>query len=194
MKNTAQKQAITISGTLGSGKSTTANMLAEKLSYSRFSGGDFMRKMAEERSISMKEFGKMAEDDESIDKSIDFALGEYMRNNEHYIVDARLGWYWEPQAFKVFLTLPPEIAAARILKDLETNELRKAGESAHSYEEILEKITNRLESERVRYYQYYGIENNHDPKHFDLVLDTGTLSPDEVVETVRQAYEDWLEQ
>ncbi len=187
-----KKQAITISGSLGSGKSTTANLLAKKLGYSRFSGGDFMRRMAEERKIPMAEFSLMAETDEAIDKAIDAALGEFMQKNDKYIVDARLGWYWEPKAFKVFLTLPTEIAAERILKDLETNELRQAGEAARNYDEILEKITHRLESEKVRYLKYYGIENNHDESHFDLVINTESMPPDQVVEMISEEYNKWL--
>jgi predicted cytidylate kinase len=190
--NTTKKQAITISGSLGSGKSTTANLLAKKLGYSRFSGGDFMRRMAEERKIPMAEFSLMAETDEAIDKAIDAALGEFMQKNDKYIVDARLGWYWEPKAFKVFLTLPTEIAAERILKDLETNELRQVGEAARNYDEILEKITHRLESEKVRYLKYYGIENNHDESHFDLVINTESMPPDHVVEMISREYEKWL--
>ncbi len=190
--DTTKKQAITISGSLGSGKSTTANLLAEKLGYSRFSGGDFTRRMAEERNIPMADFLKIAENDEVIDKSIDAALKEFMQKNDKYVVDARLGWYWEPKAFKIFLTLPTEIAAKRILKDLETNELRQAGEAARDYDEILEKITHRLESEKARYLKYYGIKNNHDESHFDLVINTENMPPKQVVELISKEYEKWL--
>lgn len=190
--NGQKKEAITISGTLGSGKSTTANMLGELLNFPRYSGGDFMRQMAHERNMNMTEFSERAQTDTSIDKEIDARLGEFMKSHDHYVVDARLGWFWEPNAFKVFLTLPDEVAATRILKDLESNSLRKAGEAAHSFDEILGKIRHRLESEKVRYNEYYKIENNHDPKHFDIVVDTGNLTPQQVVDTILEAYKKWL--
>ncbi|PIN81309.1 cytidylate kinase, partial [Candidatus Woesearchaeota archaeon CG10_big_fil_rev_8_21_14_0_10_32_9] len=62
---------ITISGNLGSGKSTVAKMLAKDLGYSHYSTGDFMRKMAEERGITLLELGKIAENDSSIDYELD---------------------------------------------------------------------------------------------------------------------------
>ena len=46
---------ITISGEPGAGKSTTAKLLAKKLSCKHYSTGDFMRDMAEERKISLLE-------------------------------------------------------------------------------------------------------------------------------------------
>lgn len=186
------KPAITISGTLGSGKTTAANKLAEILGFPQYSGGFFARTVAAERGLSMKEFSEMAESDPQIDKEIDSRTVEFMRAHENYIADCRLGWYWEPAAFKVFLTLSDEVAADRILNDLKTNELRAAGERSYTREEVLEKIRHRLGTERVRYQKYYGIENNHDPKHYDIVIDTSNLTPDEVVARVLEGYRAWI--
>jgi predicted cytidylate kinase len=189
--NTNNKSAITISGTLGSGKSTTANMLGELLRYPRYSGGDFMRAMANEQNMTMKEFSERAESDPQIDTEIDMRLKEFMQSNDNYVVDSRLGWFWEPRAYKVFLTLDDTVAARRILQDLESNQLRAAGEHAQSYEDILMKIRTRLASEKTRFQKFYGIENNHDPKHFDLVVDTGNLTPNEVVQKVLDGFALW---
>ncbi len=66
-----KKQIITIAGSLGSGKSSTANRVAEILRYTRSSTGDFMRAIANERGISLEELSKQAETDPSIDQKLD---------------------------------------------------------------------------------------------------------------------------
>ena len=78
-----------MAGGLGSGKSTTAKIVAEKLGYSHYSGGDFMRKMAEKRGISLADLGNMAETDASIDKEIDQMQKEFMDTNDSFVIDSR---------------------------------------------------------------------------------------------------------
>ena len=104
-----KKEIIAITGTLGSGKSSTANLVAEKLGFQRFSSGDFMRKVALNRKISLNEFGRIAEIDESIDKSIDEEVRK-VGEMEKIVIDSRLAFHWIPASFKVYLDLPPEIA------------------------------------------------------------------------------------
>ena len=48
-----KKEIITINGSLGSGKSSTADLVAKELGFMRFSSGDFMRKINHEL-INMK--------------------------------------------------------------------------------------------------------------------------------------------
>ena len=48
-------------------------------------------------------------------------------------------------------------------------------------------MKKRLESDRLRYQKYYGIDVN-DKKHYDFYLDTTKLSPEEVFKAVY----DWV--
>ena len=67
-----KKEIITIVGVPGSGKSSTADLVAARLDFQRFSPGDFMRKMALETELSLNELGKKAEEDGGeIDRKID---------------------------------------------------------------------------------------------------------------------------
>lgn len=186
----AKKSIITISGKLGSGKSTTAKRVAAALGYPHYSGGDFMRMLADKKNLSMVDFSKLAETDETIDADIDATQKEFMQANDNFVIDSRLGWFWEPKSFKVFLTLDDETAVSRVMDDIEHNPLRK-GELSKDHTELLEKLRGRFESERARYKTYYGIENHFDPAHFDLVIDTKENDVDTVVQLVLAGFEKW---
>lgn len=185
-----EHSTITISGVLGSGKSTTAKLLAKELGFSHYSGGDFMRMYADEHNLTMAQCGALAEKNPDIDKLIDKTQQEFMNSNEQWVIDSRLGWFWKPDSFKVFLSLDIDTSTQRILNDLLVNETR-AGEHSHSFEEMKEKIINRAESEKKRYFDYYGIENHFDPRHFDLVIDTKVNNKEQVLRLVLEGFERW---
>lgn len=185
-----KKEIITITGTLGSGKSSTADLVAKELGWKRFSSGDFMRKIATELGISINELNIVAEKDTSIDVKIDDEVRK-AGEMEKIIIDSRLAFHWIPESFKVYLDLAPEIAKERIFNNLKENDLRRKSEGVKNLEEIYEKILSRRESEKNRYKELYGIENNADHKHFDLVVDTNKNNLKEVVQIVLTEYKRW---
>ena len=191
----AKKHIITIAGKLGSGKSSTAKLVAEILKYKHFSTGDFMRSIADEKGVSLGELSKIAETDLSIDKKLDDRNIE-IGNMENIVLDSRLGFHFIPDSFKVFLELDPVIASERILKDkgFNPNRDRESGGSFDTPENIKEKINSRLESERKRYKDLYGIENHTAPENFDLVINTETIPLEEVSKKVIEEYNNWLNQ
>lgn len=188
-----KKHIITIAGKLGSGKSSTANRVAELLGYTRASTGDFMRELAEKRGIPLYELGKLALTDSSIDVELDDynrAIGK--KNN--IVLDSRLGFFFIPDSFKVFLELDSAIASERILKDSEKNPARHKevlGEY-NTVESITAGITARFETERTRYLELYGIKDQTAPENFDLVVDTATLPLEEVAQKIVREYNEWL--
>ncbi len=185
-----KKEIITIAGVPGSGKSSTADGVAKALDYQRFSSGDFMRKTALERGVSINELSLQAESDDSIDVSID---DEVRKTGEmsKVVIDSRLAFHWIPDSFKVFLDLPLEISKERILNSLKTNALRQKSEGQANIEEIYAKITARLESERKRYLALYNI-NHTDKNNFDLVIDTNKNNLEQVVQIILESYKNWL--
>ena len=113
---------------------------------------------------------------------------------ENIVLDSRLGFHFIPKSFKVFLDLDPETASERILKDKENNPNRskEATGSFDSKESIIDKITQRLASERKRYKDLYGIENHTSPDNFDLVINTKEIPLEEVSKKVIEEYNNWL--
>jgi cytidylate kinase len=188
-----KKHIITIAGKLGSGKSSTAKRVAEILEYEHRSTGDFFRSIAKERGVSTVELNKLAETDMSIDKEADDRNLEIGKMKK-VVLDSRLGFYFIPESFKVFLEINTEIAAKRILNDKKNN-LNRSNESSDTFdtkEQILNSITERLKLEKNRYKEIYGIEDNTDHSNFDLVIDTENNSLEEVSKIVVESYDSWL--
>lgn len=119
-----KKEIITITGTLGSGKSSTADLVAKELGFQRFSAGDFFRKIGINLGISINEVNKRAETDMEIDKMTDAEVQKVGEEMSKVVIDSRLAFHWIPGSFKVYLDLPEEIAKERILNDLKENKLR----------------------------------------------------------------------
>ncbi len=187
-----KKQIITIAGVPGSGKSSTADNVAKALGYTRFSSGDFMRKIALDRGISLNELSAHAETDETIDVSIDNEVRS-AGTGEKLVIDSRLAFHWIPNSFKVFLDLPLEISKERILSNLKHNKLRQQSEGVADIDGVYQKITERLESERKRFKELYNIDHT-EKSNFDLVVDTNKNNLEEVVEIILVEYKKWREQ
>jgi len=188
-----KKHIITIAGKLGSGKSSTAKKVSDILDYTHYSTGDFMRSIASDRGVPLSDLSKMAETDPSIDKKLDdrnIEIGEM----ENIVLDSRLGFYFIPKSFKVFLELDPETAAERILEDKKINPNRNKETTGDfdTKEIVIEKIKSRLLSERKRYKELYGIEDHTDHKNFDLVINTEKIPLEEVSKMVIEEYNNWL--
>lgn len=185
-----KKEIIAITGTLGSGKSSTSDMVAEKLGFKRFSAGDFFRKIGLKLGISLNEVSKRAETDPVIDTMTDDEIKK-VREMKKVVIDSRLAFHWIPEAFKVYLDLSPEIATKRISNNLKENSLRKQSENSSTPEEIHKKIVSRLESERKRYRELYGIDHT-DKNNFDLVIDTNRNNLEQVVDIIVSEYKKWM--
>lgn len=186
-----RKHIITISGKPGSGKSSTADRVAELLEYSRYSSGDFVRGLIKKRRMTLSEFNEMAKHKPELDHEIDEELRR-LRDDNDIVVDSRLGFYWIPESFKVYLWLDPEVAIARIYRDVNLNSTRaQVGEGTASMNEVIDQIEERSSNERERFKKLYGV-NPFDTKNFDLIIDTSRHSPQTVALTVFDTYKQWL--
>ncbi len=170
---------VTISGKPGSGKSTVARTLAARAGMDHVSAGEFMREMAVERKISVLALSAIAETDGGqIDREIDARSARIGRDNDNFVIDARLAWHFIPGSEKIFLDVSIEVAAARVFGDSRGSETENVDLVA-----TRTAVESRLESETRRYHAYYGIDWL-DPDHFDLVVDTSALSIADVIERV----------
>ncbi|MBI2627703.1 AAA family ATPase [Candidatus Nomurabacteria bacterium] len=186
-----KKEIITINGFPGSGKSSTADGVAEQLGFRRFSSGDFMRQIALDRGVSLNELSKKAETEKDIDISIDDAVRKAGEMKE-IVIDSRLAFHWIPKSFKIYLDLSPEIAKERIANNLKINKFRQDSEGQMKADEVFKKIIERFESEKKRYKELYGIEHT-DKKNFDLVVDTDKNNLNQVVDIIVRGYKKWIE-
>lgn len=184
-----KKEIITICGGLGSGKSSTAKMVAEKLGFKHFSSGDFFRQVGVELGLSVNELNKKAETDPQIDYLTDEKVRD-CNNRNKLVIDSRTAFHWIPESFKVYLDLPVDIAKERVLNSLKENTLRQQSEQSSTLEEVYEKMQERFESEQKRYWDLYKI-NNKDMSQYDLIVDTNKNNLQEVVDIIVSEYKKW---
>lgn len=191
MTGIERKHIITLSGKPGSGKSSTADKVAELLGYTRYSSGDFVRKFISSQSMTLEEFNTRAEHEHELDNAIDEELRK-LRDQRDIVIDSRLGYYWIPESFKVYLDLDMDVATARIYKDAVQNAGRSAEVSATtSIADVNRQVNERLNNEIRRFRSVYGV-NPYNTNNFDLVINTARHSPQTVALAVFDNYKKWL--
>lgn len=187
-----KKHIITLSGKPGSGKSSTADKVAELLGYTRHSSGDMVRKVLAKKKMTLEEYNNQAESNHDLDSQIDTELRRLREKND-IVVDSRLAFYWIPESFKVYLDLELDVATARIFKDAVSNTARSSvGTSSTSLYEVSRQVKERMLTEQKRFRQLYGVDP-FDKNHFDLIVDTSRNDPQSVAIAVFDAYRQWLD-
>lgn len=183
-----KRELVTVAGSPGSGKSSTAKALAAALQYRHFSSGDLFRQLAAARGESIEAMNISAEVQRDIDLKVDSLLQDMYRADEKLVIDSRMAWRWMPHSFKVFLVLDPGTAAERVF-----NALRGEGrqsEDAASLEEARQSIDRRFASEQRRYRALYEV-NPTDPLNFDVVINTGHNDLPTVTAMILAAFKAW---
>ncbi|MDB5237746.1 MAG: putative cytidylate kinase [Candidatus Kaiserbacteria bacterium] len=180
------REIITIAGSLGSGKSSTAKAVALALSYRHFSSGDLFRQIAAERGESIEAINLSAEVQKDIDYRVDELLQEMYHNDTKLVIDSRMAWHWMPESFKVFLSLDADTAAHRIFDHVQKE--GRVSENATSVDDVRASIERRFASEQKRYFSLYGV-NATDPANFDLVINTKENDLKTVIAMVLSAYD-----
>jgi len=168
---------VSVSGIVGSGKSTIAKILAKKLSYNHYSVGDFMREIARKKGIHLSELSKIAEQGREIDEELDDMQRNLDDKDSNFIIDSRLGFHFIPSSYKIFLAVDIDEAARRIYN------ASRGEESYSDIDECKVHLERRIHSEKLRYKQYYDIDfPNLD--EFDLVIDTTSKTPETIVSEI----------
>lgn len=151
-----------------------------------------VRRVLAREGMSLEEYNKKASDEHDLDDKVDDELRS-LRNSKDVVIDSRLGFYWIPESFKVYLDLDLEVATARIFKDAVNNKKRSdAGEGGSSLPDVARKVKSRMQDEQKRFRQLYGIDP-YNSSNFDLVIDTSRHDPQTVAITVFDCYRQWLE-
>ena len=163
---------ITLGGLAGTGTTTTAELLSEKLDIPYISAGYVFRQMASERGMSVLEFSEFAEGNDDIDKEIDKRQAELAKSADDLIVEGRLSAYFVEADLKLWLVTPFDVRSQRI-----------AERESKSVDVAREEIVIREESEALRYKDIHNIDiKNMDI--YDLIINTGTFDPEKVSEII----------
>lgn len=180
---------ITLTGNLGSGKSTLSKILEADYGYEIFSTGKVIRKIAEEHGLSVLEMNELMKQDPKYDHEIDDTTARISRENQDksILFDSRLAWHFVEKSFKVFLSVSLDVAANRVKGDSSRGEV----ESYATLEDAKENLKKRAEAEDVRYKELYNIEY-FNYSNYNLVLDSTDCAPEilaKILKDEADAYE-----
>ncbi|MFA5771354.1 MAG: AAA family ATPase [Thermoplasmata archaeon] len=166
---------ITISGLPGCGKTTVAKLLSQKLLLRYVSAGESFRKMAEQKNMSLLDFGEYSKAHPEVDREIDQAQLE-MAKDGNAVMDGRLsGWLAKTnniKALKIWLNAPLKTRAERIAKreniDMEVS---------------MRDIKRREDCERERYEKLYNV-NMSNSLIYNMIVDANKKTPEEICKLI----------
>ncbi|MBF0350407.1 MAG: AAA family ATPase [SAR324 cluster bacterium] len=170
---------ITLSGVPGSGKSTVRAALAARYHLSIRGTGDFVRTICVRYGYQdiTKFIVEYVSHHPEVDLEIDQEQKKFGEENDAFVLDAHVGFLFIPDAIKIFLQCDPEVAAQRIL------DAKRATEDAKSIQDAVQANQNRAQAMRQNFQKLYKVDM-YDEKNFDLVVDTSSLTPDQVVQRI----------
>ena len=162
---------VTVSGEIGAGKSTVARALARALRLRYLSAGDIFREEARRRGMSLTALGRLAEQDPSLDKSLDEKQMQAARGGD-ILVDSRLSGWLIDGDLRIWLKAPLPVRASRV-----------ASRDGVPHDEALRDVQEREEGERRRYRTTYGIDLTNLTR-YHIIVDTGMWSADDIVDVL----------
>ncbi len=174
---------ISITGDLGSGKSTVAKEICRVLGFKYLSTGQIQRQLGQERGMNTLEFNKFTDNNKEIDDYIDQRLKDINNQKDSYVLDSRLGWHFVNQSFKIYLMAVDEVAASRVLVD----EKRIGEPRALDIKAKIKEQHERRKIENDRFEKNYGIKPSIF-KDFDAIVDTSSASIAEVTNLILALY------
>jgi cytidylate kinase len=163
---------ILLSGLSGTGSTTAAKRIAADLGLKYIYGGQIFRDLAKERGIPLEEFVESLEHNPETEREIDRRLVEAGQQDNVLIESRPGGWIF-----------PEEIPALRIWLTCDLPERLRRVQQREHHPRSPDNLLRREASDNRRYRALYGIEPE-DFSPFDLVLDTTSLSVDQVVERI----------
>ena len=165
---------ITIGGLAGTGTTTLAEVLSEKLDVQFISAGFIFRQMAAERGMSVLEFSEFAEGNDEIDKEIDKRQAEIAESSENLIIEGRLSAYFVEADLKLWLMTPFEVRSKRI-----------AQREDKSVDVAKSEIITREKSEALRYKEIHNIDISN-MEIYDLIVNTDSFDLESISEIIIQ--------
>lgn len=175
---------ITLAGLSGAGKSTVKQLLADRLGQTSYSMGDMRAAYAKERGLTVDELIAQDMHDGKADKLVDEFQEELGKREDNFIVDGWMSWFFIPQSIKVFLDISPEEGARRIFAEQQEHPDHRIDERPYrDIADVAETLRHRVLQNQLRYQKLYGVDFL-DKSHYDLVIDTTSLTPSQVADRI----------
>lgn len=175
---------ITVSGRIGTGKTTLAEHLAERLGWSVLDGGKIFRKLTHEMGVHIKDTHKRPDD---FDVAYEERIKKMLREESGHIIQSHLAGF-DAQGIKgVFKILV--ICRNNEGKDKTSVRIdRLMNRDGISVEEAKEEVIEREKQNLEKFRRLYAKNDSSwvywDEKYYDLVVNTFSLSSKQALEYV----------
>ncbi len=183
---------ISIGGAPGSGKSTIAKRLAEKLGWPRYYIGSIMREKAKQKGMTLKKYIKLCQTDSSADLEVDEYQKELGQSKDNFIIEGRTSWHFIPDSIKIYLDVSEKEGAIRVFKEMQKSKSRRnEDKNLRSVKDVLASHQQRKKNDKERYKKYFNI-NIFNLRNYDFILDTTKLNKDQVFAKVYEYIKQFL--
>lgn len=164
---------LLLSGLSGTGSTTAARRIAADLNLRYYYGGQIFRNLALERRVSLEDLARSLETDPETEAEIDRRLIRVGLENVDVLIESRtMGWIF-----------PAEVESTRVWLTCDLAERLNRVERREHHARSRANLLLREESDNRRYAALYGIDPD-DFSPFDLVLDTTSITVEQVVEEI----------
>lgn len=165
---------VTIYGIGGTGTSTLCKSIANKYDIYYGYTGQIFRDIANSLGLSIYEFENLQKEKPEYDKKVDEEVKQFGIDNDNFIFEGRLAWYFIPDSIKIKLECSERERGRRI-----------AEREGISIDDAMKKTKDREEGLVHRYKLVYP-NLNYPPcnSQFDFILDTSNLDTNQVLEKV----------
>lgn len=174
---------LTITGKLGSGKSTICRLLADNYGFEICSAGEIQRRIANDMRISTLELNRLMMNDPSLDELIDREMVNIslQKKEENVVFDSRMAFHFISNSFDVFTTIDPREAANKVM------DMPRGDEEVYQNLESAEQLLlERGKLENERFIETYRVDN-FDYTNFDFVIDTTWNGRKEIADLIFKA-------
>jgi len=175
------REIITITGDVGSGKSTVGKIIADSLGFTHISTGAILREIALRRGLTIIQINEALIKEREIDEEIDSHIQRISSEESRLVLDSRMAWYFSKNAFKIYVTVDPNVGAQRVIKDNRSNEV---------HHDIVDAVKNNLKRKSLedkRFKRLYGVRCD-EFQNFDIVVDSTWVEAIHVANVVFEEY------
>lgn len=178
---------ITISGRIGSGQTTLAKKLAEKLGWELLEGGALFEKIHKELKMSELEVNQRPD---KFDLEYEEKIKKMLKEEENHIIQSHLAGFDAqeiPGVFKILLVCEDEDGDDKI--DIRIDRL--VNSRGFSIEQAKEEAVVREKRNLDKWRRLYANNDENwvywDPKYYDLVINTYSHNPEQSLQIALEA-------
>ena len=164
---------VTISGHPGSGTSTLVEGLSKHFAWTSINGGQIFRNEANERKMTLAEFGELCSNDETVDLTLDEKLRTHILDQVTNIIESRLAGWWgyklQFDCIRIWLKVSEQERAKRV-----------TAREGITLEEAISANKARLLVDNERYQKMYGLIPD-DPTPYTHIIDATNITAEQVL-------------